>query len=201
MSKIVLCDNWDLHKTHNHGDNNVCPGVDLIPGGCKKKKKHTPHRWVTPVGDKMSCNGLGVKSVIYKDISSFGNVIPIHKNCPKFYDQIDHEKHDWIEFDGYTYYCSGYVTFTNPYEENGWGKGWINKQMADHDPVNHPSHYTSHPSGVECIDITRHMNFNLGNVVKYVWRAGIKEEAPTIQDLEKAAWYLNDEIAQRKKEE
>lgn len=67
------------------------------------------------------------------------------------------------------------------------------------DPVNHPKHYTSHPSGVECIDITRHMGFNLGNVVKYIWRAGIKDVNVEIQDLEKAAWYLNDEIQMRKK--
>ena len=70
------------------------------------------------------------------------------------------------------------------------------------DPVNHPDHYTSHPSGVECIEITRHMNFNLGNVVKYIWRSGLKgtEEIP-LQDLEKAAWYLNDEIEKRKAEQ
>jgi len=62
------------------------------------------------------------------------------------------------------------------------------------DSVNHPPHYTSHPSGVECITVTRHMTFNLGNVVKYLWRAGLKDQAPTLQDLKKAAWYLNDEI-------
>jgi hypothetical protein len=62
------------------------------------------------------------------------------------------------------------------------------------DPVNHPKHYIGHPSGIECIQVTRHMNFNLGNVVKYLWRAGLKDDSPTLQDLEKAAWYLNDEI-------
>jgi hypothetical protein len=66
--------------------------------------------------------------------------------------------------------------------------------------VEHPAHYNQHPSGVECIDIVRHMGFNLGNVVKYVWRAGLKDQEPTIQDLEKAAWYLQDEIARRKGE-
>lgn len=101
---------------------------------------------------------------------------------------------------------------TTPHHEHFWPQGAANQHVCggvekdpmverDHDPVNHPSHYTSHPSGVECIDITRHMNFNLGNVVKYIWRAGMKETAPTIQDLEKAQWYLNDEIEQRKKEE
>lgn len=60
------------------------------------------------------------------------------------------------------------------------------------DLVNHPPHYTSHPSGIEAIEITRHMNFNLGNAIKYIWRAGQKGD-PT-QDLDKAMFYLADEI-------
>lgn len=63
----------------------------------------------------------------------------------------------------------------------------------DNDPVNHPSHYTSHPSGVECIQVTEHMNFNLGNATKYIWRAGLKSEN-ALQDLEKARWYVDREI-------
>ena len=62
--------------------------------------------------------------------------------------------------------------------------------MTD-DPVNHPKHYTNHPSGIECIQVTRHMGFNLGNAMKYVWRADLKNG---IEDLEKAVWYLQDEI-------
>ena len=64
--------------------------------------------------------------------------------------------------------------------------------MKDHDPVNNPSHYTAHPSGVECLQITRHMNFNLGNALKYIWRAGLKGDA--VEDLKKAVFYLQDEI-------
>jgi len=64
------------------------------------------------------------------------------------------------------------------------------------DVVNHPEHYTNHPSGVECIQVTRHMGFNLGNVFKYVWRADLKGKA--IEDLEKAQFYLADEIQRRK---
>lgn len=63
------------------------------------------------------------------------------------------------------------------------------------DEVNHPKHYTEHPSGVECIEIVEHMPFNLGNAVKYIWRAGLKGDA--IEDLEKAAWYINREIQRR----
>ena len=62
------------------------------------------------------------------------------------------------------------------------------------DQVNHPLHYTTDPSGIECIEITRHRNFNIGNAFKYLWRAGIKDEAKTIQDLEKAIFYIKDEI-------
>ena len=61
--------------------------------------------------------------------------------------------------------------------------------------VQHPKHYNEHPSGVECIDIIRHMNFNLGNVIKYVWRADLKNDA--IEDLQKAMFYLKDEIKRR----
>lgn len=60
------------------------------------------------------------------------------------------------------------------------------------DPVNHPKHYTSHPSGVECITVTEHMNFNLGNAMKYIWRAG--DKGNMIEDLKKAQWYLTREI-------
>jgi hypothetical protein len=68
------------------------------------------------------------------------------------------------------------------------------------DPVHHPSHYTSHPSGVECITITRHMRFNLGNAVKYIWRADLKHGGlHAVEDLEKAVFYLKDEIERRRK--
>ena len=63
---------------------------------------------------------------------------------------------------------------------------------TENDPVNHPDHYTKHPSGIECIQITEHMNFCLGSAMKYIWRAGLKGDAR--QDLEKAKWYLDREI-------
>ncbi len=65
--------------------------------------------------------------------------------------------------------------------------------MADHDPVNHPKHYTSHASGVECITITEHFNFCIGNAIKYLWRAG--EKGDRLEDLRKARWYVDREIA------
>jgi len=63
-----------------------------------------------------------------------------------------------------------------------------------HDAVNHPKHYTSDPSGVECIEITRHRSFNIGNAIKYLWRAGLKDVSPSVEDLNKAIWYIADEI-------
>lgn len=66
----------------------------------------------------------------------------------------------------------------------------------EYDPVEKPKHYNSHPSGVECIEITRHHDFAIGNVIKYVWRAGLKEgnKAKELEDLRKARYYLDDKI-------
>jgi hypothetical protein len=86
------------------------------------------------------------------------------------------------------------------------------------DMVNHPPHYTSDPSGVECITITRHRNFNIGNAIKCLWRAGLKLEvgvpmsgvpdtlvrkvsiAKQVEDLKKAIFYINDEIGRLESE-
>lgn len=74
--------------------------------------------------------------------------------------------------------------------------------LPKENPVNHPKHYTSHPSGIECIDITRHYCFSIGNAIKYLWRAGLKKELgledkqKEIEDLNKAIWYIKDRIKQ-----
>jgi hypothetical protein len=66
--------------------------------------------------------------------------------------------------------------------------------------VNSPPHYTSDPSGIECVDVTRHRNFNVGNAIKYLWRAGLKDDpslsgqGKQLEDLRKAVWYITDEI-------
>lgn len=65
--------------------------------------------------------------------------------------------------------------------------------------VNHPRHYNAHPSGIECIDVVEHMSFNVGNAVKYLWRAD--EKGAALQDLKKAAWYIQREIEKRQKQE
>lgn len=76
-----------------------------------------------------------------------------------------------------------------------------NSMKQQIDMVNHPKHYTSDPSGVEAIEITRHRNFNIGNAIKYLWRAGLKEDEgkdklqKQVEDLRKAVFYINDEIA------
>ena len=63
------------------------------------------------------------------------------------------------------------------------------------DPVSAPAHYLAHPSGVECITITEHMSFLLGNAMKYIWRSDHKSSS--IEDLKKARWYLDREISNR----
>jgi hypothetical protein len=110
--------------------------------------------------------------------------------------------------------CNSCVTFSTPEKGDGIGlehtdclmrpRGiWLPDASEPevtpihdvNDPVDHPSHYTSHPSGVECIDVTEHMTFNLGNAVKYIWRAGLKDSKNHAQDLEKAVWYVRREVA------
>jgi len=85
-------------------------------------------------------------------------------------------------------------TTSNYFLENELRLYLSENEVPNDDMVNRPPHYTQHPSGVECIQITEHMNFCLGNATKYVWRAGLKSNNP-IQDLEKAVWYINREIA------
>lgn len=77
-------------------------------------------------------------------------------------------------------------------------KDQLEKSFDEKEMVNHPKHYNSHPSGIECIDIIRHFNFNIGSAIKYLWRCGLKDDE--IQELEKAKWYIDDEIKRRKNE-
>jgi hypothetical protein len=81
-------------------------------------------------------------------------------------------------------------------EKVAQGRAKERKVKPKADMVNHPPHYTSHPSGVECIQITEHMGFNLGNALKYIWRADLKGSA--VEDLEKAIFYINRELEKRK---
>jgi hypothetical protein len=93
-----------------------------------------------------------------------------------------------IPFAGWIQHSDDTVTYNVPPHRS-------NITITKNEQVNHPKHYTSHPSGVECIQITEHMGFNLGNAIKYVWRADEKNNA--IEDLRKAVWYINREIAKR----
>lgn len=72
---------------------------------------------------------------------------------------------------------------------------FLEKHKPKHDPIDKPKHYLSHPSGIECIRITEHMTFTLGNAIKYIWRADLKNG---VEDLEKARWYITREIDKRK---
>ena len=78
-------------------------------------------------------------------------------------------------------------------------KEWVDIKEDEEivDIVNQPPHYTEHPSGIECIQVTEHMSFNLGNAIKYIWRCDLKQDA--IEDLKKAKWYIDREIDKRVK--
>lgn len=73
--------------------------------------------------------------------------------------------------------------------------------MSDptNDRVNHPQHYTSHPSGVEAITVCEHFDFVIGNVIKYAWRAGLKDNTSKIEDLRKMLWYATRAVEREEK--
>lgn len=89
------------------------------------------------------------------------------------------------------------ITIVSKEEAEALREEWLNTNPVKptNDPVNHPPHYTSHPSGIECIQITEHMGFNLGNALKYIWRCDEKLDA--IEDLKKAKWYIDRELTKR----
>ena len=77
--------------------------------------------------------------------------------------------------------------------------------INEYDHINHPPHYTwlEDKCGIEVIDIARHLDFDLGNAIKYILRAGKKPiidkeniniNKAAIQDLQKAIWYIKDKI-------
>lgn len=93
-----------------------------------------------------------------------------------------------------------WLDYNSELEESEMREDFEQPSLADlaewdklEDVVNHPKHYTSHPSGIECIQITEHLNFCLGSAVKYIWRCGLKTENPE-EDLMKAIFYLKREI-------
>lgn len=83
-------------------------------------------------------------------------------------------------------------------DENRHAVGGSALQAVVSDPVHNPRHYTSHPSGVECITVTEHMGFCLGNAIKYLFRR--EHKGTPVEDLKKAAWYISREIDRRSAE-
>jgi len=81
-----------------------------------------------------------------------------------------------------------------------YSEGELIEEQRKDDLINKPPHYRQHPSGIECIQITEHMNFCLGNAFKYIWRAGLKSKNP-VDDLKKARFYIDREISRIEKED
>lgn len=74
-------------------------------------------------------------------------------------------------------------------------------RKTEHDAVNHPAHYTS--GSIEVIDFIedQKLSYHLGNATKYICRAGKKDPCKTVEDLQKAVWYLNRYIGLLRREE
>ena len=119
------------------------------------------------------------------------------KTC--FYSELDVKIHPCNDCEGYDKWVNRNIYIreaAKPLSEAV--KEWVDckeKEEDTVDVVNKPPHYTKHKSGIECIQVTEHMGFNLGNAVKYIWRCDLKMDA--IEDLKKAKWYIEREIDKR----
>lgn len=147
-------------------------------------------------------NGYILGDVIYPTKEAYD------KACDEFAEWMGNKRRLLEEEDFDNLFNGGNCKYTLPLDEYDYPEGDSDYEYpADcsdpcsvpHDMVNLPPHYRAHPSGIECIQITEHMNFCLGNAVKYVWRAGLKGGSE-IEDLKKAVWYINREIERLNKE-
>ena len=113
-----------------------------------------------------------------------------------FYSELDGKIHPCNDCEGYDKWVNRSIFIreaAKPLSEAI--KEWVDCKDEETDIVNKPPHYTAHPSGIECIQVTEHMGFNLGNAIKYIWRCDLKKDA--IEDLKKAKWYIDREISKR----
>ena len=120
------------------------------------------------------------------------------KTC--FYSELDGKIHPCNDCEGYDKWVNRSIFIresAKPLSEAI--KEWVDCKEEEVDVVNQPPHYTEHPSGIECIQVTEHMGFNLGNAIKYIWRCDLKKDA--IEDLKKAKWYIDREIDKRERSE
>ena len=119
------------------------------------------------------------------------------KSCSTcFYSELDGKIHPCNDCEGYDKWVNRTMYIreaSKPLSEAI--KEWVDCKDGEVDVVNQPKHYTEHPSGIECIQVTEHMGFNLGNAIKYIWRCDLKLDA--IEDLKKAKWYIDREIDKR----
>ena len=125
----------------------------------------------------------------------------VNKECRTcFYSELDGKIHPCNDCEGYDKWVNRSIFIRDaakPLSEAV--KEWVDSDHSEwaNDSIHKPKHYTEHPSGIECIQVTEHMGFNLGNAIKYIWRCDLKKDA--IEDLKKAKWYIEREINKRER--
>lgn len=138
-----------------------------------------------PYAGAPSTGGLAAGDLV-KFVSRFGD--KFHETYPDVYEVKDSNVYGLIAL-------------------KGIGGSWLHERFVKHvrttdNAVEHPPHYNSDPSGIECIQVTEHRNFCVGNAIKYLWRAGLKGNGDAkkhIEDLRKSVWYIQREIERLEK--
>jgi hypothetical protein len=150
---------------------------DPLPWRLRRFKRR-PFR----VGDVVECVvGDSASRAVVRAVSESGDVVDVTSHCLSV-----------------NFFPASSVRLITPAHLAKPPKDPAQSAEPPRDDVNHPPHYTQHPSGVECIAIVEHMTFNRGNAIKYLWRAG--EKGDKLEDLKKAAWYVQREISRIEKQ-
>jgi hypothetical protein len=109
--------------------------------------------------------------------------------CPDWWAENQSNNHYYLQDNNGYYYFADHYLYT---EHSTIIAVRPVKQLECNDPVNSPDHYNGHPSGIECIEVTKHYSFCIGNAIKYIWRH--KDKGKRVEDLKKAVWYLEQQI-------
>jgi hypothetical protein len=183
----------DIQKDYptNHILNSL---IDCLIGGCTTKTFPHHHHYIGTNLDPASCvcnevtgtEFTMVNSINKKESTLTDKISDAYRICGKCNKQTTINK-SWIccpsHYEEFKEICNTCYREFHP-----------QVPLSLDDSVNHPSHYTAY-NGLEVIDLTEQMNFNRGNAVKYICRAGLKGDNDTeIEDLQKAIWYLNREL-------
>jgi len=214
QDKIVFVNYWLKHQVETENRKYTIDQLKCV----RLHDKTSPEKEGEKIGQERSKAEDASESIgaieVKKNIGLAGNRVKVNVPWHPDYCKTGTIRHHWVETDECRVCIDSDKKFTHidqmqvfttsdlillPQEECGNTSMTNDPNTKESNSIDHPTHYNSHPSGIECIEIVKHFNFSVGNAIKYLWRAGLKGDA--IEDLKKAKWYIDCEIEMRKGKE